>query len=340
MASGEEVLRARTATYTRDAAENVLLGCPELRPLVDTGIISFVHPHNAVYPFRTTVEVIKEQAYSFDSNVPWAGYKFAYTPTTHRDGSGVHVPFNESGSVAYHGTGRVAAMVDVARNGLRPTPPGMGCVGKIFVTPSMTLAWHYYGARVEQIFQGERQTWSLLFQCRVIESAAKVTEDTTTAELVGEVSRKLNFTPLHPGSVDPVRRRSELEWVFEDPSKLHTHAIILMPFPFSESGGPHHNSIGSMRMPQGLSSVCVRLPTPLPAGCTTSAIQHAFQEEARRLRCGIITVSALLAPNGQFLITLGSNLAARIFLLTAGKLCSGGNRVIMVGGVEAALPSA
>ena len=68
--------------YTREAADNLFYGLPELRSLLDAGLISTApgHPNNADYQIRSIAEVGTERSHAFVGNVPPFGYKYACTP--------------------------------------------------------------------------------------------------------------------------------------------------------------------------------------------------------------------------------------------------------------------
>jgi hypothetical protein len=62
--------------YTREAADNLVLGCPQLRRLLDDGFLRLGDGGiNVNYPFRTPEDVRRETHHAFKANVPFFGFK-------------------------------------------------------------------------------------------------------------------------------------------------------------------------------------------------------------------------------------------------------------------------
>ena len=301
--------------YTREAADNLFYGLPELRSLLDAGLISTApgHPNNADYQIRSIAEVGTERSHAFVGNVPPFGYKYACTPKS----NGAAVPFNDGWATTYHGPSRLCNVLGIASAGLRPCAPGAsnfhpGCEGKIYVTPSVTVAWQAYSCQVTQEWHGKRQKWRLLFQCRADKSKAHVQPDTTSlaAARAGPA-----FNVDDPLSVDPHLRHDELEWVLKDATRVHVHGLCLIPFPWSHDPYHHHLEGCMAVLPQKSANVKATLTLHADAPpVTKAALKAALDAASKQLHCGCVVVSALVLNVDKphaFLLFM-SDLAARV----------------------------
>jgi hypothetical protein len=301
--------------YTREAADNLFYGVPELRGLLDAGLISTApgHPHNADYQFRTIAEVGAERSHAFAGNVPPFGFKYACTPKS----NGAAVPFNDGWATTYHGPSRLCNVLGIASAGLRPCAPGAsnfhpGCEGKIYVTPSVTVAWQAYSCQVTQKWRRQRQTWRLLFQCRADESKVHKQHDTTS---LAAVRAGPAFNVDDPLSVDPHLRHDELEWVLEDATRVHVHGLCLIPFPWGHD--PYHNHLDGCMAELEQKKRKVKATLTLHARAppvTEAALEAALVAASAQLHCGAVVVTNLVlnVPKPHAYMLFMSDLAARV----------------------------
>ena len=104
--------------YTREAADNLLLGCPQLRALLEDGLLDLHGQHNVDYPFRTKEEVRETAAHAFQQNVPFFGFKYAIPPRS----NGAAVAFQDEWACVYHGPSNLNNVDKITRVGLRIIP--------------------------------------------------------------------------------------------------------------------------------------------------------------------------------------------------------------------------
>jgi len=301
--------------YTREAADNLFYGVPELRGLLDAGLISTApgHPNNADYQFRTIAEVGAERSHAFAGNVPPFGFKYACTPKS----NGAAVPFNDGWATTYHGPSRLCNVLGIASAGLRPCAPGAsnfhpGCEGKIYVTPSVTVAWQAYSCQVTQEWRGQSQKWRLLFQCRADESKVHKQHDTTS---LAAVRAGPAFNVDDPLSVDPHLRHDELEWVLEDATRVHVHGLCLIPFPWEHKPYHHHLDGCMAELKQEARNVKATLTLHADAPpVTEAALEAALVAASAQLHCGAVVVTNLVlnVPKPHAYMLFMSDLAARV----------------------------
>jgi hypothetical protein len=290
--------RIEENVYSREAADNLFFGVPELRGLLDVGLVSTSHGKNADYKFRTIQEVHAEKSHAFSGNVPPFGFKYAIPPMS----SGARVDFQECWANVYHGPSKLGNILPVASTGLRCIPEGAAnfselrdgqswswCSGKIHVTPSVTVAWQAYSCQVTQLWRGKKQKWRIFFQCRADEAAAAKQSDTTSLNVARSATGKPAFNSEDAGSVDPCIPSDQLEWVYTDASRMHIHGIICMPFPWKHD--PWHKFDGCMTtMAQDKNQVKLTLGKPQTGQLTKEDLQAAVQAESTRLNCGQVNV--------------------------------------------------
>ena len=106
---------------------------------------------------------------------------------------------------------------------------GPWCNGRIYTTPSVTVALQAYACQMTQMWRGCQQKWRVFFQCRVNESAVEKIADTTS--LKSAVTSHHNAKD--PDSIDPNLPHDTLEWVVTDPTQLHTTGVLFVPWPYS-----------------------------------------------------------------------------------------------------------
>jgi hypothetical protein len=314
--------------YTREAADNLFFGVPELRALLEANLVSTSHSSNSDYHFRTIEEVRREKSHAFSGNVPPFGFKYAIPPVS----GGKRVDFQQGWANVYHGPSKLAKILPIASEGLRCTPEGAAnfffeeidgkisswCVGKIFVTPSVTVAWQAYSCQVTQKWRGKEQKWRIFFQCRADEGAAHKQSDTTSLKAARSASGKPSFNPDDPNSVDPSIPSSQLEWVYTDSTRMHVHGIICMPFPWKHN--PWHMFEGCMTsMPQDHANIKFTLAKPTNGHVTKDELQAALQAESTRLQCGNLKVTKVMfdGEKPHAFVRMFSDLAASVFVSNA-----------------------
>jgi hypothetical protein len=227
------------------------------------------------------------------------------------------VPFNDGWATTYHGPSRLCNVLGIASAGLRPCAPGAsnfhpGCEGKIYVTPSVTVAWQVYSCQVTQKWRGQSQKWRLLFQCRADESKVHKQHDTTS---LAAVRAGPAFNVDDPSSVDPHLRHDELEWVLEDATRVHVHGLCLIPFPWGRKPYHHHLDGCMAELEQKKRKVKATLTLHADAPpVTEAALEAALVAASAQLHCGAVVVDNLVlnVPKPHAFLLFMSDLAARV----------------------------